>query len=232
MGTTMGLERYDDEPPPAATAPLASRRALGAWLERYWVWLAIVAVAVIGTGLVAAYVQRPQPPPVVIFQPTPRATPSPPPTEKIAVHVSGAVASPGLYRLPIGSRIDDAVKAAGGALPDADLNRLNLAARLADGQQVVVQARPAPASAGSPGAGLPGASPPDGAGSSVAGRVNVNTASIPELDSLPGVGPVTAQRIVAHREQHGRFARVEQLREAKLVNNATFERIKDLVATE
>lgn len=205
-------------------------RRLRAWLGRHWGMLALIALAVIATGLVAAYVRRPSTPapPVIVYQPSPRTTPSPPPMAQIVVHVSGAVASPGVYHLPIGSRIDDAIKLAGGALSDADLNRLNLAARVADGQQVVVplrqvQASPAP---------LAGAEPAGVASATAPRRVNVNTASIPELDGLPGVGPVTAQRIVAYREQHGPFARIEQLREAKLVNNATFEKLKDHVAIE
>ena len=207
-------------------------RRLRAWLGRHWGMLALIALAVIATGLVAAYVRRPSTPapPVIVYQPSPRSTPSPPPMAQIVVHVSGAVANPGVYQLPIGSRIDDAIKAAGGAVPDADLNRLNLAARVADGQQVAVplrqaQASPVPVAGGGTGS-------PAGVASPTPGRVNVNTASIPELDALPGVGPVTAQRIVAYREQHGPFTRIEQLREAKLVNNATFEKVKDLVATE
>lgn len=205
-------------------------RRLRTWLGRHWGMLALIALAVLATGLVAAYIQRPSvpAPPVVVYQPSPRSTPSPPPMTQVVVHVSGAVANPGVYRLAIGSRIDDAIKLAGGAVSDADLNRLNLAARVADGQQVVVPLRQAQASP----APVAGAEP-TGAGSATAPRlVNVNTASIPELDGLPGVGPVTAQRIVAYREQHGPFTRIEQLREAKLVNNATFEKLKDRVAIE
>ena len=205
-------------------------RKLRAWLGRHWSVLALLALTAVATGLVAAYVRRPSAPapPVVVYQPSPRPTPSPPSMTQIVVHVSGAVESPGVYQLPIGSRIDDAIKTAGGALPDADLNRLNLAARVADGQQVVVPRRLAQVSP----APVAGSGPAAAVSSPTTGRVNVNTASIPELDALPGVGPVTAQRIVAYREQHGPFARVEQLREAKLVNTPTFEKIKDLVATE
>ncbi len=221
--------RFDDEGPSTARRTTASRR-VRAWLERHWGMLALIALAVVATGLVAAYVQRPSAsaPPVVVYQPTPRATPSPPPMTLIVVHVSGAVASPGIYQLPIGSRIDDAIKLAGGALSDADLNRLNLAARVADGQQVVVPLRQAQASP----APVAGAEPAGAASPSAPRRVNLNTASIPELDGLPGVGPVTAQRIVAYREQHGSFTRIEQLREAKLVNAATFEKLKDHVTIE
>lgn len=222
--------RFDEEGPSTARKTTVSRRSAGAWLGRHWGVLALLALTVVATGLVAAYVQRPSapPPPVVVFQPVLRPTSSPPPMTQIVVHVGGAVTSPGLYRLPIGSRIDDAIKLAGGALPDADLNRLNLAARLADGQQVMVPLQQAAASSALT-AGI--ASAVDGDPATPA-RINVNRASIPELDGLPGVGPVTAQRIVAYRAEHGPFTRIEQLREAKLVNNSTFEKIKDRVTIE
>ena len=96
---------------------------------------------------------------------------------------------------------------------------MNLAARLADGQQIVVPRRIDPVLASRTHVSSP-----------VPGRVNLNTAGVAELDQLPGVGPVTAQRIVAYREQHGPFQTVETLREAKLVSAATFEKIKELVA--
>ena len=221
--------RFGDEGPSTAREMTVSRK-LCAWLGRHWSVLALLALTAVATGLVAAYVRRPSAaaPPVTVFQPPARPTLSPTPLPQIVVHVNGAVASPGVYQLPVGSRIDDAIKTAGGSLPDADLNRLNLAARVIDGQQVKVplrqaQASPAPVAA-SGSMAAPGAPP--------TGRVNLNSATIPELDGLPGVGPVTAQRIVAYREQHGPFTRVEQLREAKLVNNAMFEKIKDLVAVE
>ncbi len=216
--------RFDDEGPSKVRQAPVSRRSLGHWLGRHWGVLVLLALTAVAVGLVAAYLRPPSAPPVVVYQPTPRPTSSPPPMTQIVVHVGGAVTNPGLYRLPVGSRIDDAIKLAGGALPEADLNRLNLAARLSDGQQVMVLTRHAAAS--------PLSAPGAGTGPSATGRINVNTASIPELDGLPGVGPVTAQRIVAYREQHGPFARIEQLREAKLVNNATFEKIKDLVTAE
>jgi competence protein ComEA len=137
----------------------------------------------------------------------------------IVVHLSGEVIAPGIYRLPVGARIDDALKAAGGPTGEGDIHRLNLAARLADGQQIVVPKRVDPMLAAA--RSMPSPAP---------GRINLNLASVAELDRLPGVGPVTAQRIVAYREQHGPFSSVEQLREAKLVSAATFEKLKDLIS--
>jgi competence protein ComEA len=225
----MSVEWYrpEDERPPDAGGGRGASRGRPGRLRRLLTWGLVGSAMAGGVGLFAWYAQRPPPPPVVVFQPPPRVTPSPPPMTQIVVHVSGAVAQPGIYRLPVGSRIDDAIKQAGGAQPEADLHRLNLAARVADGQQVVVPRRATAASPGpSPEAARPGS--PAAAG----GSVNLNTASVAELDGLPGVGPVTAQRIVAYREQHGPFTRVDQLREANLVNKAMFERIKDRVVAE
>ena len=193
---------------------MASRK-VGEWLGRNRGGLALGVLGMLLVALAAAFLQRPAPAPLVVQAPTPRPSPSPA-VVPIAVSVAGEVPRPGLYHLPPGSRIDDAVRAAGGPNEEADVHRLNLAARLADGQQIVVPRKIEALGAG--------AAPPV-----LPTLVNINVATIPELDRLPGVGPVIAQRIVAYREQHGPFTRIEQLREAKLVNAATFEKIKDLV---
>ncbi|MCC6173780.1 MAG: ComEA family DNA-binding protein [Chloroflexi bacterium] len=192
--------------------------AILGWLIRNWPGL---AVGLIGMALVsaAAFVfPRRAPPPVVVQQAASRPTASPQPLNQIVVHVSGEVTNPGVYSLKLGARIDDAVRAAGGLTDKADARRLNLAARLADGQQLVVYRIPDATAS-------PGAAPH----AALAGRLSLSTASVAELDQLPGVGPVTAQRIVAYREKHGPFTRIEQLREAKLVNQSTFEKIRELV---
>jgi competence protein ComEA len=136
----------------------------------------------------------------------------------LVIHVAGAVALPGVVHLPAGSRIHQAIAAAGGPTAAADLNRLNLAAVLADGQKLYVpvpgESIPAEISGnavagGNPGSGS-GAS--DGSGSAAgAGKVNLNTAGVEELDALPKVGPVLAQRIVDWRKEHGPFKSVEEL---------------------
>jgi competence protein ComEA len=190
---------------------------------------ALISAAILGAvaiSLLVFLVRRPEPPRVVVQQAAQqgaqqvatRPAASPQVTSVLIVHLSGEVIAPGVYRLPVGARIDDALKAAGGPTGEGDIHRLNLAARLADGQQIVVPKRIDPILAGIAQAASP-----------TPGRVNLNMASVAELDRLPGVGPVTAQRIVAYREQHGPFSRVEQLRDAKLVSAATFEKIKDLV---
>ena len=134
------------------------------------------------------------------MQPVPlRAEPAPP--RKVLVHVVGAVRSPGLYRLDEGSRIDDAITAAGGPKARAALELVNLASPVADGQQVVVPVR------GSEGAPSAGSAP----GEATAERVHLNTATLEELDALPGIGPVTAQEILDYRAEHGAFSSVEEL---------------------
>jgi competence protein ComEA len=124
----------------------------------------------------------------------------PAPARKVLVHVVGAVRKPGLYRLTDGSRIDDAIKAAGGAKPRADLQLINLAAPVADGQQIIVPVRGHAAAAG-----------PSSAGSAATDHVHLNTATLEELDTLPGVGPVTAQKILDYRNEHGAFKSVNEL---------------------
>ncbi|MFF1251676.1 helix-hairpin-helix domain-containing protein [Pseudarthrobacter sp. NPDC058329] len=135
------------------------------------------------------------------------------PAGAVVVHVAGSVLRPGVVELPGGSRVHEAIAAAGGAAPGADLNRLNLAVVVEDGQKIHVpqhgEALPAgPGDAGAPGVG----EPPDGsAGASAGSKINLNTAGVEELDGLPKVGPVLAQRIVDWRREHGPFKAVEDL---------------------
>ena len=138
---------------------------------------------------------------------------------QVVVHVVGAVASPGLYRLDEGSRIDDAIRKAGGATPRAALDLVNLASPVADGQQVLVP-RKGEAAAGGSGSGAPAA-----AGQ----RVHLNSATLEQLDSLPGVGPVTAQGILDYRTEHGAFQSVEELDAVPGIGPARLERLKELV---
>jgi competence protein ComEA len=147
----------------------------------------------------------------------------------LVVDVAGAVRNPGVYRLPEGSRVVDAVAAAGGygtRVDAAAASRLNLAAPLKDGEQVRVPSRDdaeAAAPAGSPRGGTAS----DG-GSTSGGPVNLNTASAAELDTLPGVGPATAAKIIAAREE-APFGTVDELRSRGVVGEATFGKLRDLV---
>ncbi|MGL5857641.1 MAG: helix-hairpin-helix domain-containing protein [Angustibacter sp.] len=145
------------------------------------------------------------------------------------VHVVGQVARPGVVRLPLGSRVRDAVRAAGGAGRRADLEAINLARPLVDGEQVVVP-RPGqlPVAAGS----TPGTPPSGGAaGTALSGGsvVDLNSASAEQLEELPGVGPVLAQRIVQWRTDHGHFTAVDELGEVSGIGEAILEQLRPLV---
>lgn len=150
------------------------------------------------------------------------------------VHVLGAVRDPGVYELPPGSRLMDAVAAAGGLAEDADAGAVNLARTMEDGEQLRIprigeepppdaEATAATAAAGSAGASGPSAT----AGAS--GLVDLNTASQAELETLPRIGPAMAQRILDYREQHGGFRAVEELREVSGIGDATYEQLAPLV---
>ncbi|MGY1746496.1 ComEA family DNA-binding protein [Blastococcus sp. SYSU D00695] len=139
----------------------------------------------------------------------------------VTVSVVGRVARPGLVVLPEGSRVADAVAAAGGLLPDTDPATVNLAAVVSDGQQIAVGVPGAPA----PGA-APGAAPAPAASG---GRTSLNTATAAELDALPGIGPVLAQRIVDHRARNGPFTAIEQLEDVPGIGPATYDELVDLV---
>lgn len=147
------------------------------------------------------------------------------PSGGLLVHVAGAVKNPGVYTLPTGSRAFQAVEAAGGALPTAELSALNLAAPIIDGLQIMVpvQGQAAGTAAPDSGAGAPGQKPGMGA------LVNLNTASAADFDALPGIGPVLAQRIVAWRSDHGPFASVDALDGVSGIGAKLLAGIRDLV---
>ena len=129
----------------------------------------------------------------------------------IAVHVSGAVRMPGLVRLPAGSRVADAVAAAGGVLPDADLQTTNLAATLRDADHIVV------------------AAVGDGVGAPISTGIDLNRSGASDLESLPGVGPVLAGRIVAYRELNGPFRTVEDLLDVPGIGEAKLAQMRDAI---
>jgi competence protein ComEA len=149
-------------------------------------------------------------------RPTPLVATQTAATAKLVVHVAGAVRRPGLYRLAEGSRVADAVARAGGATAPADTAAINLAAPVADGMQVLVP-RKAVAAGG-------GEAQPRG------GRPSLSSATLAELDALPGVGPVTAQKILDHRAQHGGFRSVDDLDAIPGIGPARIEQLRDLVS--
>jgi competence protein ComEA len=187
----------------------------------------IGAVVAVGGGVVAfRALQAPPPPELSLPRATPpaaaRATTSM--AGPVVVHVAGAVARPGVYPLQPGARVVDAIGAAGGTGPDADLDPLNLATRLSDGDRVFVPHRgqAPPAVIG------PGPSGDAGSGDS-SGPIDLNSADAEELETLPGVGPATAQAIIAWREQHGPFRSVQDLLQVRGIGPAKLEALRDLV---
>ncbi len=134
---------------------------------------------------------------------------------QLVVDVAGAVRAPGLHRVAPGARVADAVAAAGGATGKADLTLLNLAAPLADGEQVVVPARGAAAAAG--------------AAASTAAPLDLNTATAEQLDALPGIGPATAQKIIDYRQAHGPFRSIDELDAVPGIGPARIDQLKGLV---
>jgi len=191
------------------------------WLKgsRGWAALVLFTLLVAGVAFVIARLPAPGgveilPPPTAVVIPTP--TPAP-----LRVHVSGAVKSPGVYTLPPGSIVQDAIELAGGFADGADSSSINLAARLSDGQQVQVL--------------LKGESRPDNTPQAVAtlsGPVNVNTASASELEALPGIGPVLAQIIIQYRQEHGPFRTVDALLLVPGIGPATLDKIRGFITLD
>jgi competence protein ComEA len=140
----------------------------------------------------------------------------------VVVHVAGAVRRPGVYRMRSAARVDDAVRRAGGALPKADLTQVNLAAKVEDGRQILVPRRvPAPVGGGSGGTAAAPTQP--------GVPLNLNVATLEQLDELPGVGPATAQKIIDYREEHGGFGSVEELGEVPGIGDVRLAALRDLV---
>lgn len=148
----------------------------------------------------------------------------------VVVHVAGLVRNPGVLELPAGSRVADAVEAAGGALPEAWLDAVNLARPVGDGEQLLIPPRPPPGEPQVP--PVPAEGPASGAaggGVRPDGKVDLNRASAEELETLPGIGPVMAARIVEHRSANGPFTEVGQLREVPGIGEKTFQTLAPLV---
>jgi competence protein ComEA len=142
---------------------------------------------------------------------------------RVFVHVAGAVRRPGVYTLRAGARVAEAVEKAGGARPTGDLSAVNLAAKLEDGRQVLVPRRAPPIATGA--AGTTGTAPP---GVPTA-PVNLNTATLEQLDTLDGVGPATAQKILSYREEHGGFSSIEELGQVSGIGEKRMAALRDHV---
>ena len=218
-----------DEPPPSGPE---HRHLLAMGVRTAWEFtrnhLAAVGMVLLAGCLWAGYnvlqarsvpVEKP-----VVTAPTVVASPEPSPTARILVHVLGAVRRPGVVELVEGARVRDAIAAAGGLTADADPGELNLAAVVSDGTQLVIgdSTEPRGELRNEAGGG-------SGGGSGDGQKISLNSATQAELETLPGVGPVTAARIVAWREQHGNFSRIEELQEIDGIGPKTYAQLADLV---
>ena len=195
------------------------KRSLGEIDPKRKLWLASGTVALLVVALFAI-AKIPAPAriaPPASASPTPRTTALTPTASGggLFVHVAGAVRKPGLYELGPEARVADAIEAAGGALQQAELDLVNLAQLLTDGMKIEVPLAGAPASAG--------VASTDAEGTAL---VSINSAALEELETLPGVGPVTAQAIISHREEAGPFASLEDLLEVSGIGPATFAEIR------
>ncbi|WP_307849756.1 ComEA family DNA-binding protein [Qaidamihabitans albus] len=198
--------------------------------------LGAVAVAVLAALLLVGDPAHEAPPPLPVAREVPAtgttgpASPTGTDAGPLVVSVVGKVVSPGLVTVPADARVADAVREAGGAVPGADLATINLARRLTDGEQLYVGV-PVPPEMRAPGA-VPGVAvdPASGPAADAAGAIDLNSAGEQELETLPGIGEVTAQRIVEWRTRHGRFAAVEQLREVDGIGDKRFERVREHVS--
>jgi competence protein ComEA len=187
-----------------------------------WVFAArpnrLAAVTAQQTALPAAAVS----PGGSLASPVTKPTPT---GSEVVVDVVGKVRKPGVYRLPVGARVTDAIAAAGGAAAGLDLSKINLARKLADGEQLAIWVTGAGTSVS--GGGAPSGA--TGSGTTAGGLVDLNSATVGQLDGLPGVGPVLAQRILDWRTAHGRFDSVDQLRSVSGIGDSKFADLKSLV---
>jgi competence protein ComEA len=182
-----------------------------------------LVIAIVLGILAVRMLQTPPPPELSLPRATPASTlPSVSAAPSaLVVHVAGAVTRPGVYRLDSSARVDDAVSAAGGVTADADLDAVNLAAKVSDGDRVFVPRK---------GEVPPSVSPVGPSQTSApSGPVNLNRATLEELETLPGIGPATAQAIIAWRREHGAFQSVQDLLQVRGIGPAKLESLRDLV---
>jgi competence protein ComEA len=189
-------------------------------MNKQWFWLAgfIVVGVLLGVGVLFLVTRPPRGEPIALLPP-PTASP-------VTVYVSGSVINAGMYSLPVGSRVNDAIQAAGGFSDQANTSAINLAKVLEDGEQIAVPV-------------LNDASVNNGDSSPISPNVNlsvalinINTATLEELDTLPGIGPITSQDIIDYRKANGPFSSIEAIMDVPGIGQAKFDKIKELISVE
>jgi competence protein ComEA len=214
-------------PPPAAKSPTPATTSPKSNVVR-WHWNSALAGALISAILLGVFTflwRRPTPPPISIHAPPTPSIPTPEPTATpapVVIFISGAVQTPGVYELPSGARAADAVERAGGFTAEANAVAINLAAILRDGDQLHVPTLAEDPSIPAP--GLTNQESPSGVG----GLININTATLEELDRLPGIGPTRAQEIIANRP----YVSVDDLDRVPGIGPATIEDLRPYVVVE
>lgn len=202
---------------------------MGNWIERNRGFVLVTLINLTVVGGLFFWMQRPAPAPIEVVPPQPTPSPTLQSTATplpLRVHVTGAVLHPDVYWLRPGSIVKDAIGAAGGAADDADLVRINLAQELHDQERLYVPRvgesdAPPPVTGGEP-------TPPIGE-LAPSHKININTATAAELDTLPGIGPAFAQRIIDYRDANGPFQSIEEIILVSGIGNATYDKIKDLI---
>ncbi len=231
MPETPHEQRADELRLPELPSPSWRERIDGVLAVLGWSPLGLVVSALLlGAALLGGYLLlRPPPDPPEVDLPL-ATTVAPPTTDavptELVVHIAGAVGQPGVHRLPSGARVADAVEAAGGLAPDADVDRINLAAAVEDGGRVYV---PRIGQTELPSVASPGGADRGSGDDAEDPLVDINTASLDELDRLPGVGPATAEAIIDHRERNGPFRSVDELIEVRGIGEAKLSQLRDRV---
>jgi len=180
----------------------------------WWLAAFIIVGVLLGAGIIFFVTRPPRGEPIVLL-PVPTQSP-------ITVYISGEIENTGLFTLPAGSRVDDVIHAAGGTTDNANLDALNLAKIVEDGEQIIVPELVISES------NVDGTKPVNPS----LILVNINTATLEQLDTLPGIGPKTAQNIIDFRNANGPFESIEEIQDVPNIGPVTFDKIKDLIATE
>ena len=185
------------------------------WIERNRGYIIVLLLSLILNGGLVLLLLRPPANEIKIVPSTPT-----PPKTTVRVFVSGSVIAPDVYELPIDSLVQDAIQAAGGHAPEADLNQINLARQVKDQEQIFVPCRVVKPE-------LPEGSQPVPVATS--GKINLNTATAADLESLSNIGPALAQRIIEYRAENGSFSSPEDIKKVRGIGDTTYERIKDRI---